>query len=102
MTQTTTAYNAKNERVKRDYLRHLQEARGRAQRTVDAARKAIQDCAFDVIVLDNYYAPDLVQTLEPVVVQSGYVLKFNTDKPRTRTITGTRAYTSEGCRGVVI
>jgi len=68
----------------------------------EAARKAIQDCAFDVIVLDNYYAPDLVQTLEPVVVQSGYVLKFNTDKPRIRTITGTRAYTSEGCRGVVI
>lgn len=41
MTQTTTAYNAKNERVKRDYLRHIQEAKGRAQRTVDAARKAV-------------------------------------------------------------
>ncbi|MCC7446776.1 MAG: glycosyltransferase family 39 protein [Anaerolineae bacterium] len=68
----------------------------------DAARKAIQDCAFDVIVLDNYYAPDLVRTLEPVVVQSGYILKFNTDKSGTQTITGTRAYTSEGCRGIVI
>lgn len=41
MAQPTASYNPKNERVKRDYLRHLQEARGRAQTTVDAARKAI-------------------------------------------------------------
>jgi integrase/recombinase XerD len=45
MPQNTPAYNPKNERLKRDYLRHIQEARGRTQTTVDAARKAI--CRFE-------------------------------------------------------
>src|SRR5688572_10473408 len=35
------AYNPKNERIKRDYFRHQKEASGRAEATVDAARKAI-------------------------------------------------------------
>lgn len=41
MPQNTQQFNARNERVKRDYLRHMKEAKGRAQTTVDAARKAI-------------------------------------------------------------
>ncbi len=69
----------------------------------DAARKAIQDCAFDVIVLDDYYAPDLVRSLEPLVLQSGYVLKYSAiEKLSTQAVMGTRAYTPDGCRGIVI
>ena len=41
MRQNNTPYNPKNERVKREYLRHMKEAKGRAKATVDAARKAI-------------------------------------------------------------
>ncbi|MGH6924647.1 MAG: tyrosine-type recombinase/integrase [Propylenella sp.] len=36
-----TRYNPKNERIKRAYLRHLKEARGKADSTVDAVRRAI-------------------------------------------------------------
>lgn len=39
--QTYTKPNPKNERVKRDYLRHVKEARRRATSTVDGIRKAL-------------------------------------------------------------
>ena len=34
-------FNPKNERIKRDYFRYQKEARGKADGTVDAIRKAI-------------------------------------------------------------
>ena len=34
-------YNPKNERIKKEYFRHLKEAGGRADTTIDGVRKAI-------------------------------------------------------------
>ena len=36
-----TALNPSNERLKRDYLRYLKEARGKSEATLDGVRKAL-------------------------------------------------------------
>jgi 4-amino-4-deoxy-L-arabinose transferase-like glycosyltransferase len=43
-----------------------------------AIRQSIQECAYDLIVLDNYYAPEWAGTLEPLVQESGYAIIHST------------------------
>lgn len=38
MKKQTPTYNAKNERIKKDYLRHKKEARQKAESTLDGIR----------------------------------------------------------------
>lgn len=44
----------------------------------EAIRQSIRDCTYDLIVLDNYYAPEWAGTLEPMVQDAGYVIVHST------------------------
>ena len=44
----------------------------------DAVRQAIRDCAYDMIVLDNYWAPEWAGELEFAVQEAGYVVAYST------------------------
>ncbi len=44
----------------------------------DAVRQSIRECSYDLIVLDNYYAPEWAGTIAPLVQASGYVIVHST------------------------
>jgi hypothetical protein len=44
----------------------------------DAVTKAIQDCYYDVAVMDNYYAPEWAGTLEVLLQNAGYAVAYST------------------------
>lgn len=41
-----------------------------------AVEKAIQDCVYDMVVLDDYYAPELNPVLEPILQKAGYAVSY--------------------------
>jgi 4-amino-4-deoxy-L-arabinose transferase-like glycosyltransferase len=43
----------------------------------EAVAQAVRDCAYDMIVLDNYYAPEWAGTLQAMMADAGYVVVFN-------------------------
>jgi hypothetical protein len=44
----------------------------------EAVTKAIQDCYYDVAVMDNYYAPEWTGTLEVLLQNAGYAVAYST------------------------
>jgi hypothetical protein len=44
----------------------------------EAVTKAIQDCHYDVAVMDNYYAPEWAGTLEVLLQNAGYAVAYST------------------------
>jgi hypothetical protein len=71
----------------------------------DAIRQSIQECSYDLIVLDNYYAPEWAGTLEPLVQEAGYVIVHNTlEEISTGDTIITNIYKlpeGSGCKGTV-
>jgi hypothetical protein len=70
---------------------------------VEAVKKAIQDCTYDMVVWDDYYAPELKGILEPLVQQAGYAVKYTVSETlSTKTNLGMRVYLPAGpnqCKG---
>ncbi len=63
---------------------------------IDVLRKAIQDCTYDLIVLDDYYAPELNEQVEPLVQKAGYRLTYNaSEKLSTNAVIGIRVYNQQ-------
>jgi 4-amino-4-deoxy-L-arabinose transferase-like glycosyltransferase len=57
---------------------------------LDAVKKAIQDCVYDLAVLDEYYAPELNPVLEPLLKRAGYALRY--EEPSRGPNVGIRGY----------
>jgi 4-amino-4-deoxy-L-arabinose transferase-like glycosyltransferase len=57
---------------------------------LDGVKAAIRDCAYNLAVLDEYYAPDLNPVLEPLLKQAGYTLGY--EEPSRGPHVGIRAY----------
>ncbi len=71
----------------------------------DAVRRAIQDCAYELVILDDYYAPELTGVLEPLVQKAGYRMQYNASQTlASNTVIGTRVYKllkGQPCQGAV-
>lgn len=69
------------------------------QRTIS---RAIQDCAYGLVVLDDYYAPELSNTLETLVRQAGYKIVFAASETLSTNVTvNTHVYIpiDNNCKG---
>ena len=57
-----------------------------------AIQKAIQDCALELAIIDDYYM-EIDETIEPALVDAGYVQVYSTSKPlKDNSPTGLRMY----------
>jgi hypothetical protein len=71
-------------------------------RGTEAVQQAIQDCAFDLAILDNFYAPEWSGTLAAQLQQVGYVISYSTTEmlaEGTPIVTNVYVSPGDGCLG---
>ncbi len=67
-----------------------------------AVSKAIQDCAYDLVILDDYYAPELSNMWEALVQQFGYKVAYSASETLSTNVTvSTKVYVpiENRCKG---
>ncbi|MEP7287421.1 MAG: glycosyltransferase family 39 protein [Chloroflexota bacterium] len=63
----------------------------------DAMKAAINDCALDAAIMDDYYFPEMNTTLQPLLLKAGYKVGFETTEKTSVGTINTRVFIPNTC-----